>query len=462
MKTDCTHNAKQIGTKRLSRVFSGNSLRAQLLRGSVGSLVLKAANAGLTFAMAVVLARALGPEHYGIYAFALAVLMLVAIPAQVGIPQLTVRETAKAHAKGNWGLMRGLWLWGNLAILATSVFGVLVVCGVLLFLGVEPGGQRAIAIAVGIPLIPLIALGNARAACLRGLHKIIWGQLPEAILRPLFILMLLGAWVALPGGKANASVEDVMGFNVAASAITFMLGAYMLWRVRPEGIKCRPKRSYEAIAWRRAIVPLAAITGLELINNYADLIVLGWFRSDSEVGIYRAVSQLALLVVFGLQAINQVLHPHFARLHTEGDIHKLQKLVTLSSRAILAMAFFPFLVFLFFGKEILTMVFGTEYAAGSIALIILAFGHLANAGFGSVGALLNMTGHERDTMKGMFVAMGANVVLNLLFVPFYGMNGASAATAISFILWNAVLRHYVRKRLSIESIALGKRKAATL
>jgi O-antigen/teichoic acid export membrane protein len=72
-----------------------------------------------------------------------------------------------------------------------------------------------------------------------------------------------------------------------------------------------------------------------------------------------------------------------------------------------------------------------------------------------VGALLNMTGHERDTMNGMIVAMVVNVGLNLVLAPLYGMAGAAAATATSVLVWNILLRKAVLKRLLIESSALG-------
>ena len=84
-------------------------------------------------------------------------------------------------------------------------------------------------------------------------------------------------------------------------------------------------------------------------------------------------------------------------------------------------------------------------------LCIVAIGQLTNAAFGSVAALLNMTGHEKDTMRGMFIAFVVNVVLNLVLVPEYGMVGAATATAISIFILNAVLRYYVKKRLGIES-----------
>lgn len=437
-------------------LFKGNALRAQLLRGGLGSIAVMASQAMLTFGVAVVLARVLGPEGYGIYSFALAIVMLIAIPAQVGVPQLIIRETAKAQASNSWGLIRGLWRWGNITVLLLSLLSLFLLTGLIFFTDLGGDGDRLETLTIGIILIPIIALGNVRGACLRGLRKVVHGQLPEGVIRPASLLLLVGVWFLLVGADEGIEAQTAMGFYVAAALVAFLSGAYLLRLYKPTQLINKPEPIYKSLDWRKAVIPLALIAGLQLINNFADLIILGLFRSDDEVGIYRAVSQLSLLVVFGLQAINQVLHPYFARLHAQEDKLRLQRLVTISSRLILLLALLPFLVFLFVGNSVLEIIFGTSYAQGAVALAILAAGQLANAAFGSVGALLNMTGHERDTMRGMIFAMGANVILNVILIPLYGMNGAATATALSYFLWNAILRHYVQKRLSIESAAFVK------
>ncbi len=95
---------------------SSTSLRGRLVRGGLGSLALKLASTALGFILVILLARSLGPEGYGVYAFVFAIVSLLAIPTQLGLPQLVVRETAKAQAAERWGLMRGLWRWSTLVV----------------------------------------------------------------------------------------------------------------------------------------------------------------------------------------------------------------------------------------------------------------------------------------------------------------------------------------------------------
>ncbi|WP_018880498.1 flippase [Thioalkalivibrio sp. ALE30] len=431
------------------------SIRQQLLRGGVGSIAVKIAGTGISFVLVVVLARTLGPEGYGTYAFVMALLTLLAIPAQAGLPQLMVRETAKTEAREQWGLMRGLWRWGNGFVVLFSAVMILI-GGLFLWFGEQWLSEaRWQTLAVGLLLVPLIALGNVRGAILRGLRRTVVGQLPEAVLRPalLLALVLLVPWFWADFGLSAVSV---MALHAAAALGVFVIGSFLLLHVRPQPVASGPEPEYEVAYWRNAAFPLALLAGLQLINQQTDILLLGVIQTDGDVGVYRVVFQVATLVIFGLQALNQVLQPYYARMYAQGEMARLQRLVTYSARVILLIAIPPVIVMIAFGGAFLEWVFGTEYRAGATALAILAAGQVVNAGMGSVGMLLNMTGHERDTVKGIGIAALCNVVLNLVLIPPFGIEGAAAATALTLVIWNLILRAFVKRRLGIETMALAR------
>ena len=61
------------------------TLRAHLVRGVFGVLGLTVLTAGLTFINGVLLARMLGAAAYGIYASAIAVVLLLGLPLTLGL-----------------------------------------------------------------------------------------------------------------------------------------------------------------------------------------------------------------------------------------------------------------------------------------------------------------------------------------------------------------------------------------
>jgi len=60
----------------------------ELVRNGIGSLILKFTFVLLSFGLTVTLARLLGVDGYGVYAYVFALVSLLAIPAEFGLPNL--------------------------------------------------------------------------------------------------------------------------------------------------------------------------------------------------------------------------------------------------------------------------------------------------------------------------------------------------------------------------------------
>jgi O-antigen/teichoic acid export membrane protein len=115
--------------------------------------------------------------------------------------------------------------------------------------------------------------------------------------------------------------------------------------------------------------------------------------------------------------------------------------------------------FVLSGRTFFNLIFGHEYAAAYVPLLILLVGQMVNSAAGLVGLLLNMTGHENETAIRMAVAAVISITLNLLLIPIWGIQGAATAEALSMIIWNILLWRVVRRRLGINSFAfpLGRK-----
>lgn len=441
---------------RLSSAFtafrSGQGLKGQLLRGGVGSVAIKLGSTVLNVVLAIVLARALGVEGFGVYSFVFALITIMAIPAQMGLPNLVVRETAKAQAVGDWALMKGLWRWSSLMALAMSA-ALMAIGGLAawVFAANLPEGGLAV-FYWGLVLVPLVALGNLRGAALRGLRRVVQGQLPEFILRPAFLVVLvLGLHFGLSARALTAS--DAMMLHALASLVSFAIGAWMLMWARPAEMAAEQHRTTHPGAWLRSALPLGIVAGVQIVNQNIGLVVLGVSSPPEEVGIYRVALQGASVVSLGLMATNLVVAPHIARLYQQGDMVRLQRLVKYTARVILSFSLPATLLLVVFGQALLLLLFGSEFAAAYIPLIILCAGQTVNSATATVAALLNMTGHEQDVA--FAVALGAiiNLTASLVLLP-WGAPGVALAGALGLASWNLLLWRRARQRLGIESSAI--------
>lgn len=433
---------------------SKGSLRSHLVRGTLGSFALNSCGLVLQLVTGVLLAQLLGAAGYGTYAYAMALIGLMSVPTVMGLPHLIVRNMAVYQAKNEFSLMRGLLVRGNQAVFLVAIVMSGAALSISLAFAEHFDPSRLHTFLISLILLPLLALMNVRMAALRGLRHVVLGIMPDTLIRPtLFVFALVVGIFILPSGL---SAQWVMIFQVSAMAIAFLVGAFFLMRLLPAEAKTVASK-YDTGTWLKSALPFMLLGALQLINKQTDIVMLGLFRSVQEVGIYRAVVQGAVPVALVLTVVNTVLSPTIAELYARGDRERLQRVVTLSARAILAGTLPVALVLIFAGEWLLGVFFGEEFKVGATALSILCLGQLINAGMGSVGLILNMTGHERDAAKGIAVAAVLNIVLNALLIPKFGMEGAAAASGLSLVSWNLLMFYWVCKRIGVVSTAFRVR-----
>ena len=321
-----------------------------LLRGGFASASLSIALVGLSFLISVALARMLGPDGFGAYSFAYALAMVLALPAHSGISQLVIRETAQNSANGQWGRVRGLWLWGNRAVVVLSIALALLLSGGSLLLGAAPE------IMIAAALIPVIALGSLRGAALAGLHRVVLGQIPENVIRPSVFLILIFLAPALLNWQKLLPAQ-AMSLHIAAALLAFAVGVIVLRKVRPESLLHAEPQMHSG-AWARAVLPLSLVGGMQLLINNTDVLMLGLLRSDAEVGVYRVIAQCSVFLILGSQALSRVVAPRFARSYEQCDLSELQHLAVTSARVGLLVALPVGAVFALSGEVILLFLFG--------------------------------------------------------------------------------------------------------
>ncbi len=181
---------------RLGGLSQDTGLKGKLLKGGIGSIGLKVSSTFLTLLTAVVVARTLGPEQYGIYAYVMGLVSLLSLPALFGLPPLVVRETAKAHAHEQWGVMRGIWHWSSSL---TTVLTLVIAVGALVavwLLSDRFSEPQIKTVFWGCLLVPLMTLGKLRGGsapwvAAGGVCRV---QLPEMVVNHFCSLLLLGCW----------------------------------------------------------------------------------------------------------------------------------------------------------------------------------------------------------------------------------------------------------------------------
>ena len=390
----------------------------------------------------------MGPERFGIYSYVFALTTILAIPAQMGLPRLVVRETSRAHVHEDWARMLGVWRWAGASalILSSVVSGVAIGCAI--FARNEFESSELETFYWGLALMVLIALSRIRGAVLEGLRRVVLGQVADNVVRPFSFIVMVVVFVSV-FSDGELSSAAAMALHVVAAGLALAVGTWYMTRNYPAGIRVVPAPIYEGRDWFSATLPLALVSALQQVNTYADIVMLGIFSSAEDVGAYRLAAQGGMLVVFGLQIVSMFLAPYISRIHAQNDIIRLQMLATWAARFSLVIALLAVVILWGWGGYLLVWFFGEQYLVAYEPMMLLALGQAINAFFGPTGVILSMTGYAQDAARGVAVAAVCNIVLNLILIPCFGMVGAATATAVTLAIWNFLLWGSVRRRLGI-------------
>lgn len=436
-----------------------NSATEGLLRSGIGIAMVRGAGLILGLAVTVVLSRALGPEGFGVYAYAVVLLALAAVPVSNGWSTLMLRTTAAAAHDLRWGQVKALARAGlMLAGIVVIALGGLAWSASRWLQDIEVLALSSVGLICLMCALFFDQLSAMRLALLRGLDRQIWGQVPEMLVRPAVILAVFLALIAW------LDVEPTMQHALLALAVAsiagYLLGALLLKHFKPHALLGAPVENLPSGTASSASV-LVAETGLVVLNAYVDILLLGLLTDADQVGLYRVAMQVAVLGGFVYTALNMVANQRFALFYAQGDLRSMASSATFFAR-VAAMGAAPLLVLSFFGGAwFLGTVFGADFMAALMPMTILLGVQVVSASFGMPRSLLIMSGREQVVAKLTTLAVLCNGLLCFLLIPKLGAVGASLASLTAMTGWNFGMWMYVRKSLRIDSSLLGLKYLAS-
>lgn len=421
-----------------------------LVTRSLGSILVNVSAQGANFVLAIVLARALGVEGFGVYSFALAWALVLGVPAGLGLNRLLMREMAALREKNHWGQALGLIRWARWAsLIAATVVAILTA---LLFYTLMPAGLQRTVLLLALLLLPLNALLRVHQGVTVGLGHVIAGQVPGAVVQPiLFLGLALALWWT---GKLYGP-DTAMSLNIGATAVALLTAATLAWYSLPGEIRnTLPARAHPGPVLMSALT-LTLLGGLNLLNARLDAIMLGLLTDVRNVGLYTAAARGAELVSFFIGPVYAVIAPELSRLHAVNARDALQTMATRATRLALVLALPVAVILALFGALFLSL-FGPAFVDATGALRVLVGGHLVFVTMGPALLLLIMTRAERVALACAVTGTVINIVGNLLLIPRYGALGAAMATTLSLLVWNVLAVRACIKQLGINPTAFAR------
>ena len=417
-------------------------------RGGAIAFALKILSTALGFLNQIILARVLGAGGLGEVLLAISVVRIFSQIAKFGMEEAMMRFVSLYLEKGDISRLKGTIKFSLkfCVVISVVLVGIVIISSKFISIHIFHSESIQKLILVIAISIPAVAIREVIGGILKGYKDALRGLLPESfvpVIRIVVFLLLL-----ITGVSPLYAIIAFLAGEFVALLLAIM---FLVQRLKPERaiseVKCERKKILD--------LALSVIfTGISiLLFTQVDIWILKMYKPFEDVGIYGVAAKIVILAYFPMLAFASIIPPIISSVHSSGNHEELENIVSESTRWILSMAMPVILILILEGKLILQYIYGNEFALGYTVLIILCISQLVRAGAGLVGVILQMTGKHKILMT-VYIFWGfVNIIMNIILVPHYGMEGAAIATAFCLIMADIICVIAIYKKMSVLTFA---------
>lgn len=408
-------------------------------------------SAALAFVSQIILARLMGEFEYGIFVFVWVFIILAGNLSCLGFHTVVIRFVPEYNAHNDPNHIRGLTITARIfALVLATIIGAIGIAVVVFFADKIPNYYLVPAV-LGICALPMIALGDVLDGTSRANSWPIIAMSPTFIIRPaLIIVFVLGA--LLYGMQPTAKIALLAA--ILASYMT-TIGQFIVVTKKLRARYAPGERHWELKKWITVALPIFIIEGFYYLLTNADVIIVGFYLEPEKVAVYFAAAKTMALVHFIYFAVKAGAAPKFSSMVAENKMAELNNFAKQTARWTLIPTLLIGGIVLLLGRFLLSM-FGESFIDGHTVMIILFFGILAKSFIGPGEILLTMAGKQKICMIVYAGALAANLTLNIMLIPMFGIQGAAIATAGAMTIEAILLFFVIKSQLGITMFALGQ------
>ena len=209
----------------------------------------------------------------------------------------------------------------------------------------------------------------------------------------------------------------------------------------------------------KPIIVLFSLQLVQIIYVNSDITIIGIVRSDSEVGYYSAAVKVYNLIQTLMNSVVLVVLPQLSQAYDRKDSNKINSLLRYSMNFIIVLGLPCLVLTNIVAKEIIGLLAGNDFLICIPSLRILTVALFWSFLGGFLGNLILIpSGRENITLYSSIVSAIVNLVLNLLFIPKWGIEVAAITTALSMAIGFFFKLPFIDRDISIapwKDILLG-------
>ena len=179
-----------------------------------------------------------------------------------------------------------------------------------------------------------------------------------------------------------------------------------------------------------------------------DKFMLGQFQALNNVAYYGVAIYIATVIGVPARAMHQITNPLTAKLLNEGHKEELKTLYQKTSINLFIISGFIFLCIIINISKLYLLI-PDNYSEGFLVVLVIGLAKLSDNLIGNNNAILFNSDYYRVVLVfGVLLAI-LTVVLNLVFIPIYGINGAAYASCITIFTYNIIKLSFVYRKFKM-------------
>ena len=416
---------------------------------------IRMAAVGLTFIQTIVITQVFGSDIFGLLSLALSVSALLVLILSVGLDQVLMKDIASIGPlrvssskkwKHTWSLVRALVVPVTLGV---SISGIIIVQIS------DIAGPYKETITAALVLLPVALIRKFLEAMCQGVKNVVRSIIGSQIVYP--ILMILGAlYIWFLGIERNSLAISIV-YSVAlvgsmlasvlivSAAIKELFNSNKLSELAENDNRDITESPGHLAIYKSGLNFSLVSLGL-VLGQHIDVLLMGVFSSPQEVGLVRIAARIGEMAGLFRAIIVLQYKPMLAEAYGQSNLKQLRE-HSLFMLKVFTLTGVPITLFCWIFTDYILMVFGPEFVEAVWATRIYVTGVLVTLVMGPAGAILVMTGMESEAAKSLFLALAIQIILDLIFIPFLGVNGCALANftslfVLSFRNWYLVRKKY--------------------
>jgi O-antigen/teichoic acid export membrane protein len=369
----------------------------------------------LGFFILVYTARYLGVEGFGILSFALAITGIFTVLLDLGLSTLLVREIARNKKEVNDYIPN---ISSIKILLAIFTLGIIFV-----FLCISGYDEQTIQVVLLITIYTIFtAFSQVYYALFQAFEKLEYQSIGSILAA---ILLFIGILMAI---FFNFNIVQFSFVYVVVGIVMFLY--ILILFLNKFDI---PKLKFDTSKWKSYLLEAwpFAITGISInLYLYVDTIILSQIKGPDAVGLYNAAYRLIYVLFFIPIVFNNAFFPLMSRYYISSKFNL--KFVTQKFVKIMVILGFPIGIFMvLFSNKIINLIYGNQFVGSIMVLQILILSCLMIFIRSPFERVLESSNRQLSITKIFIIGLLINIILNLIFIPFYSFIGAAIITVLT-------------------------------